>query len=98
MPKNGMRPVHPGEVLMEDYIRAFGLNVRSVALSMHVPYQDLLDLTTGARRMSPDMAKRLERNYWGEAKGWLNLQAAYDLAVAEGRSATDCKVDPPGIE
>ncbi len=81
--KNGMRPVHPGEVLLEDYIKPMGVSVRAVALALHVPYSRLSEITKGQRGVSADTALRLERYFGSEAKGWWNLQAAYELRVAE---------------
>lgn len=83
--KNGMRtsPVHPGEILLEDYIKPMGVSVRSVALALHVPYSRLSEIIKGARGVSADTALRLERYFGSEAQGWLNLQSAYDLRTAE---------------
>jgi addiction module HigA family antidote len=80
---NGMRPVHPGEVLLEDYIKPMGISVRAVAMALHVPYSRLSEIIKGQRGVSADTALRLERYFGSEAKGWLNLQAAYELRVAE---------------
>jgi antitoxin HigA-1 len=81
--KNGMRPVHPGEVLLEDYIKPMGVSVRAVALALHVPYSRLSEITKGERGVSADTALRLERYFGSDAQGWLNLQGAYDLRTAE---------------
>lgn len=81
--KNGMRPVHPGEILVEDYIKPMGLSVRAVALALHIPYSRLSEITRGARGVSADTALRLERYFGSEAQGWLNLQSAFDLRNAE---------------
>lgn len=81
--KNGMRPVHPGEVLLEDYIKPMGVSVRAVALALHVPYSRLSEITKGERGVTADTALRLERYFGSEAQGWLNLQTAYDLRIAE---------------
>ena len=81
--KNRMRPVHPGEILLEDYIKPMGVSVRAVAMALHVPYSRLSEITKGERGVSADTALRLERYFGSEAKGWLNLQAAYELRVAE---------------
>ena len=81
--KNGMRPVHPGEILLEDYIKPMGMSVRAVALALHVPYSRLSEIVKGQRGVSADTALRLERYFGSEAKGWLNLQVAYELRVAE---------------
>jgi len=83
MLKNGMRPVHPGEVLVEDYIKPMGVSVRAVALALHVPYSRLSEITKGERGVTADTALRLERYFGSEAQGWLNLQSAYDLRIAE---------------
>ena len=80
--KNGMRPVHPGEVLLEDYIKPMGVSVRAVAMALHVPYSRLSEITKGERGVSADTALRLERYFGSEAEGWLNLQSAYDLRTA----------------
>lgn len=71
--KNGMRPVHPGEVLVEDYIKPMGASVRVVAMALHVPYSRLSEITKGKRGVSADTALRLERFFGSEAQGWLNL-------------------------
>ena len=81
--KNGMRPVHPGEILLEDYLKPMGMSVRAVALALHVPYSRLSEIVKGKRGVSADTALRLQRYFGSEAKGWLNLQAAYELRVAE---------------
>lgn len=83
MVKSGMRPVHPGEILLEDYIKPMGVSVRAIAMALHVPYSRLSAITKGERGVSADTALRLERYFGSEALGWLNLQNAYDLLVAE---------------
>jgi antitoxin HigA-1 len=85
--KNGMRPVHPGEVLLEDYIKPMGMSVRALSLALRVPYSRLREIVDGNRGISADTALRLERFFGSEAQGWLNLQAAYDLRVAEKLNA-----------
>lgn len=85
--KNGMRPVHPGEVLLEDYIKPLGISVNALSKALHVPYSRLREVVDGNRGVSADTALRLERYFGSEAQGWLNLQAAYDLRVTEKLSA-----------
>ena len=82
-----MRPVHPGEVLLEDYIKPMGMSVRALSLALRVPYSRLREIVDGNRGISADTALRLERYFGSEAQGWLNLQAAYDLRVAEKLNA-----------
>jgi addiction module HigA family antidote len=74
--KNGMRPIHPGEVLLEDYIKPMGISVRALSLALHVPYSRLREIVDGNRGVSADTALRLERYFGSEAQGWLNLQAS----------------------
>ena len=81
--KNGMRTVHPGEILLEDYIKPMGVSVRAVAIALHVPYSRLSEITKGARGVTADTALRLERYFGSEAQGWLNLQSAHELRIAE---------------
>ncbi len=85
--KNGMRPIHPGEVLLEDYIKPMGISVRALSLALHVPYSRLREIVDGKRGVSADTALRLERYFGSDAQGWLNLQSAHDLRVAEKESA-----------
>ena len=85
--KNGMRPVHPGEVLLEDYIKPMRISVRALSLALHVPYSRLREVVDGDRGVSADTALRLERYFGSEAQGWLNLQTAYELRVAEKLNA-----------
>ena len=81
--KNGMRPVHPGEILLEDYIKPLGISVNALSKALHVPYSRLREVVDGNRGVTADTALRLERYFGSEAQGWLNLQSAYDLRIAE---------------
>jgi antitoxin HigA-1 len=85
--KNGMRPVHPGEVLREDYMIPLGLFARALAKVLNVPTLSINDILREKRGVTADMANRLARYFGGDARSWLNLQAAYDLRVAEIQNA-----------
>lgn len=85
--KNGMRPIHPGEVLLEDYIKPMGFSVRALSIALHVPYSRLREIVDGKRGVSADTALRLERYFGSDAQGWLALQSAYDLRTAKKQSA-----------
>jgi addiction module HigA family antidote len=85
--KNGMRPVHPGEVLREDYLVPLKMSVRALANALHVPPPRINDIVRERRGVTADTAMRLARYFGGDARSWLNLQAAYDLRVAESRNA-----------
>ena len=60
-----------------------GISVRALSLALHVPYSRLRGIVDENRRVSADTALRLERYFGSEALGWLNLQTAYDLRVAQ---------------
>jgi addiction module HigA family antidote len=81
--KNGMRPVHPGEILREEYIKAAGLTANALARALKVPAPRINDIVRQRRGVSADTALRLARYFGGDAHSWLNLQSAYDLRVAE---------------
>jgi len=87
MLKNGMRPVHPGEVLREDYLIPLGLTANALAKALNVPTPRINDLARERRGVTADTAMRLARYFGGDARSWLHLQAAYDLRVAEIRNA-----------
>ncbi len=81
--KNGMRPVHPGEILREDYLIPLGLSANALAKELNVPTPRINDIVRERRGVSADTAMRLARYFGGDARSWLNLQTAYDLRVAE---------------
>ncbi|MEQ1662272.1 MAG: HigA family addiction module antitoxin [Thiobacillus sp.] len=81
--KNGMRPVHPGEILREDYLVPLGLSANALARDLSVPAPRINDIVRERRGISADTAMRLARHFGGDARSWLNLQVAYDLRVAE---------------
>lgn len=83
MAKNGMRPVHPGEVLREDYLVPLNMSANALAKALNVPAPRINDIVRERRGVSADTAMRLARYFGGDARSWLNLQTAYDLRVAE---------------
>ena len=85
--KNGMRPVHPGEVLREDYLVPLEMSANALAKALNVPAPRVNDIVRERRGVSADTAMRLARYFGVDARSWLNLQAAYDLRVAELENA-----------
>jgi len=83
MTKNRMRPVHPGEVLREEFLEPLGMSVNALARALHVPAPRINDIVRKRRGVSADTALRLARYFGGDARSWLNLQSAYELRVAE---------------
>lgn len=81
--KNGMRPVHPGEVLREDYLAELGMSANALAKALAVPAPRINDIVRERRGISADTALRLARYFDTTPQFWLDLQTTYDLRVAE---------------
>jgi addiction module HigA family antidote len=77
-----MIAVHPGRVLRSE-IAARNLSANRLALSLRLPSGRITDILNGKRGISPDTALRLARYFGNSARFWLNLQTAYELAIAE---------------
>jgi len=83
MIKNGMRPVHPGEILREDYLKPLGMSVNALSKELHVSASRMNDVVLERRGVTTETALRLARFFGGDAQSWLNLQQTYDLKIAE---------------
>ena len=83
MVKNGMRPIHPGEILHEEFIVPLGLSANALALALGVTPTRVNDIVRQRRGITGDTALRLARYLGTDAQSWLNLQSAYDLRLAE---------------
>lgn len=97
--KNGMRPVHPGEILLEDYLKPLGMSKNALAKALHVPTSRIKGIVKAERGITADTVLRLERYFGSEAQGWLNLQSAYDLGVTEKAAGKDIarEIKPMGL-
>ena len=80
-------PIHPGEVLMEDFIKGFGITQNKLAVAIGVPPRRINEIVHGKRGISADTALRLGRYFGVSAQFWLNLQTRYELDLAEDRAA-----------
>lgn len=83
---NGMRAIHPGEILREEYLEPMGLSASALAIALRVPAPRVNDIVRERRGMSPDTALRLARFFGTSAQFWLNLQSGYDLKIATAAS------------
>lgn len=81
-------PVHPGEILREDFMKPFGLSSNRLAGLLGVSVPRLNELVRGNRTISGDMALRLSRYFGNTAEFWMNLQSHYDLELARYTSGT----------
>ena len=78
-------PVHPGEILMEDFLKAMGITQRKLAVSIGVPPRRINEIVHGKRAVTADTALRLAKFFEMSPQFWLGLQAQYDLDVAEDK-------------
>ena len=83
MIKNGMRPIHPGEILREDFLNPLGLSAHALATALRVPAPRINDIVRERRAVTPDTALRLAQYFGDDARIRLSLQAAFDLRTAE---------------
>lgn len=83
MYNNGMRPVHPGEVLREEYMKPLNLSANALANALGVTAARINEIVRERRGITGDTALRLARYFGTDAISWLNLQSAYELRVAE---------------
>lgn len=82
-PDNRMRPIHPGEILREEFLVPLGITAHALALDLKVPAPRINDIVRERRAITPDTALRLARYFGTTPHFWLNLQTSYDLKIAE---------------
>jgi addiction module HigA family antidote len=97
-PVNRMPPVHPGEILREDYLAPLGMSVNALALALGVPATRIHEIVKERRSITADTAERLARYFGGDAVSWLSLQAMYDVKTLATREEIIRKVRPRTVE
>ena len=80
-------PTHPGEMLIEEFLRPMGITQRELADAIHVPYQRINELVNGRRGITPSTALRLARFFGMTPDFWMNLQLRWDLYQAQRKDA-----------
>ena len=83
MATNKLRPIHPGEIIREEYLDPLGMTAHALAMELRVPAPRINDIVRERRAVTPDTALRLARYFGTTAQFWLNLQSAFDLKLAE---------------
>lgn len=91
-PINRMRPVHPGEVLREDFLNPLQLSVNALSIALGVPATRLHEIVKERRAVTADTAARLAKHFGGDAASWLILQANYDLKTLPTRALIEKEV------
>ena len=81
--KNGMRPVHPGEVLSEEFLKPLALTVDQLAEALNKPLKEINELAQQKRDIDAPTALRLAKAFGTSAEFWMNLQSMYSLRIAE---------------
>jgi antitoxin HigA-1 len=92
MPKK-IKPVHPGEILREEFMRPFSLSMNRMAMDLRVPVTRIADIVNEKRGITADTALRFARYFNNTASFWMNLQTRYDLEVAEDEIAAKVQRD-----
>jgi len=84
--RNGMRPIHPGEILREEFLGPLGMSANALANALAVPANRISSILNETRGVTADTALRLARYFGTTPEFWLGLQQAFDLRVAERES------------
>lgn len=88
-----LKPVHPGEILSEDFMKPYRLSMNRLALDLRVPVTRIADIIAERRGISPDTALRLARYFKTSPQFWLDLQTKHDLEVAEDERLAEIERD-----
>ena len=85
MTKRNLPPIHPGEILLEEFLKPMGISQYRLAKDISVPPRRINEIVHGKRSISPDTALRLSRYFGLSERFWINLQARYNLEVEKDR-------------
>ena len=88
MPVNQMRPIHPGEILLEEFLKPLKMSANALSIALRIPAPRINDIVRQKRGLSADTALRLARYFGSTAQFWLNLQTAYELKIVEQQMGT----------
>ena len=85
--KRKLSPIHPGEILLEEFLKPLGISQYRLAKEISVPSRRINEIVLGRRAVSPDTALRLSRYFGLSDRFWMNLQSRYDLEVEKDKLA-----------
>lgn len=85
MSKENLTPIHPGEILLEEFLKPMGISQYRLAKDTNVPARRINEIVQGKRAITPDTALRLSRFFGLSERFWVNLQARFDLQVEKER-------------
>ena len=90
---NGMRAIHPGEILLEEFLQPMGITQYRLAKDVNVPARRINEIVHGKRAITADTALRLARYFGMTEQFWMNLQTRYDLEIEKDRLGSRLKVE-----
>ena len=93
-----LKPVHPGEILHEEFMKPLGLSMNKLALDLRVPVTRIADIVGERRGITADTALRLARYFGNMPVFWMNLQTRYDLEIAEDELSVKVERDVQPLE
>ena len=93
-----LKPVHPGEILREEFMVPLGLSMNKMAMDLRVPVTRIADIANERRGITADTAPRFARYFRNGPTFWMNLQTRYDLEVAEDEIAAKVERDVQPLE
>ncbi len=93
-----LKPVHPGEILREEFMKPLGLSMNKMAMDLRVPVTRIAEIVAERRSVTADSALRLARYFKNSPTFWMNLQSRYDLEVAEDEIAAKVERDVQPLE
>jgi addiction module HigA family antidote len=86
-------PIHPGEILLEEYMKPLKLSINRLAMDLHVPVSRIGEIIHQARGITSDTALRLARYFETSPEYWLNLQMKYDIEVTQRQAHKEIQRD-----
>ncbi len=97
-PPKKLPPIHPGEILLEEFLKPLGMTMNKLAAALHVPANRVTQIVEGRRSITGETALRLARYFGTSAEFWLGIQKDYDLQVArdEFEAEVERQVQPRG--
>ena len=93
-----LKPVHPGEILREEFMVPLHLSMNKMAMDLRVPVTRIADIVNEHRRITADTALRFARYFKNDAAFWMNLQTRYDLEVAQDEISAKVERDVQPLE
>ncbi len=98
MARRKLKPVHPGEILSEEFMAPLGLSMNKVALDLRVPVTRIADIVNEKRGITAETALRFARYFKNSPTFWMNLQTRYELEVAQDELAAKVERDVQPLE